>query len=51
MLVRSGILRFDSNEKRGRERSKLTWEVAVKGDLKGCDIPKNLALNKSACEP
>lgn len=39
MLVRGGILRCDSNEKRVRGRSKLTWEETVKGDLKIWDIP------------
>jgi hypothetical protein len=40
-LVHSEILRRDSNEKRGRgrgrgrEKTKLTWEEAVKRDLKG----------------
>jgi hypothetical protein len=32
--VRRGILRRDSNEKRRRGRPKLTWEEAVKEDLK-----------------
>ena len=32
--VRSGILSQDSNVKRGRERPKLTWVEAIKGDLK-----------------
>ena len=32
--VRSGILSQDSNVKRDRERSKLTWVEAIKGDLK-----------------
>jgi hypothetical protein len=36
----SGILRRDSKNKRGRGRPKLTWEEAVKEDLKGWDIPK-----------
>jgi hypothetical protein len=48
MLVRGGILRCDSNEKRVRGRSKLTWEETVKGDLKIWDIPKDLASNRSA---
>ena len=38
--VCSGILRQDSNVKRGRERSKLTWIEAIKGDLKGWNMPK-----------
>jgi hypothetical protein len=33
--VHNEILRHDSNRKRGRGRSKLTWKVVVKGDLKG----------------
>jgi len=32
--VRSGILSHDSNVKRGRGRSKLTWIETIKGDLK-----------------
>jgi hypothetical protein len=43
-----GILRRDSNGKRGRGRSKLTWKDAVKQDLKGWNIPKDLALNGNA---
>jgi hypothetical protein len=31
-----------------RGRPKLTWEEAIKGDLKEWDIPKDLALNRSA---
>ena len=47
--VRSGILSQDSNVKRGRERPKLTWvELSIKGDLNGWNIPKDLALDKSA---
>jgi len=46
--VRSGILRRDSNMKRGRGRPKLTWEEAVKGDLRGWNIAKDLAMNRSA---
>jgi hypothetical protein len=44
--VRSGILRRESNVKRGRQRPKLTWEQTVKEDLKEWNISKNLALNK-----
>jgi hypothetical protein len=40
--VRGGILRRNCNEKRRSERPKLTWKEAIKGDLKGCDIPKDL---------
>ena len=46
--VRSGILSQDSNVKRGRGRPKLTWVEAIKGDLKGWNIPKDLALDRNA---
>jgi hypothetical protein len=48
MPVCSGILRCDGNEKTGKERLKLTREETVKEDFNGCDIPKDLALNRSA---
>ena len=46
--VHSGILSQDSNVKRGRGRPKLTWVEAIKGDLKGWNIPKDLALDRNA---
>ena len=46
--MRSGILSQDSNVKRGGGRPKLTWVEATKGDLKGWNIPKDLALDRSA---
>ena len=46
--MRSGIQSQDSNVKRGRGRSKLTQVEAIKGDLKGWNIPKDLALGRSA---
>jgi hypothetical protein len=46
--VSSGILKHYSNGKRGRGKPKLTWEEAVKDDLKGWNIPKDSALNQSA---
>ncbi|RCV42932.1 hypothetical protein SETIT_9G255200v2 [Setaria italica] len=46
--MRSGTLRHDSNAKRGRGRPKLTWEEAIKGDLKERNIPKDLALDRRA---
>ena len=46
--VRSGILSQDSNVKRDRRRPKLTWVDGIKGDLKGWNIPKDLALDRSA---
>ena len=48
--VRSGILSQDSNVKRGRGRPMLTWVQAIKGDLKGWNIPNDLALDRSACK-
>ena len=39
--VRNGILSQNSNVKRGRGRPKLTWVEAIKGDLKGWNIPKD----------
>ena len=47
-LMRSGILSQDSNVKRDRGRPKLTWIETIKGDLKGWNIPKDLALDRSA---
>ena len=46
--VRSGILSQDSNVKRCRGRPKLTWVEAIKGNLKGWNIPKDLALDRNA---
>ena len=46
--VRSEIISQDSNVKRGRGRPKLTWVEAKKGDLKGWNISKDLALDRSA---
>jgi hypothetical protein len=44
--VRSGVIRWSGNEKRGRGRSKLTWEEFVKRDLKDWCITKELALDR-----
>jgi hypothetical protein len=46
--VCSGILKRDRDSNEKRARPELTWEETVKGDLKGCDISKDLALNSSA---
>ena len=49
MPVRSGVLervRVD-NVKRGRGRSKLTWDESVKRDLKDWNISKEIALDMS----
>jgi hypothetical protein len=45
--VRCGVLSQDINVRRGRGRPKLTWEEAIKRDLKGWDIPRNLCLDRS----
>ena len=46
--VRSGIIsRFEST-RRGRGRPRLTWEEAVKNDLKEWNVSKELALDMSA---
>jgi hypothetical protein len=34
--------------RRGRGRPKLTWGEAIKRDLKGWDIPRDLCLDRSA---
>jgi len=31
-----------------RGRPKLTWEEAIKGELQGWNVPKDLSLNRSA---
>jgi hypothetical protein len=44
--VRSGVIRRSSNDKRGRGRPNLTWEVFVRRDLIDWYINKELALDK-----
>jgi hypothetical protein len=46
--VHRGIIRRDNNVKRGRGRPNLTWEEAVKRDLKEWNIPMELCLDRSA---
>ena len=46
--MRCGVLSRDINVRRGRGRPKLTWEEAIKRDLKGWDIPRDLCLDRSA---
>jgi hypothetical protein len=46
--VRSGVLERVDNVKRGRGRPKLTWDEAVRRDLKEWNIPKELAMDRSA---
>jgi hypothetical protein len=45
--VRSGILSHPDNTRRVRGRPRLTWEEAIKKNLKECNISKELALDKS----
>ena len=46
--VRNGVLEQVDNVKRGRGRSKLTWDESVKRDLKNWNIYKEIALDRSA---
>ena len=46
--VRSGVLKRVDKIKRGRGRSKLTWDGSVKRDFKDWDISEELALDRSA---
>ena len=46
--VRNGVLEQVDNVKRGRGRSKLTWDESVKRDLQGWNISKKLAIDRSA---
>jgi hypothetical protein len=45
-LVRSGIIRWTGNEKRGRGRPNLTWQQSLKRDLKDWCITKELTLDR-----
>jgi hypothetical protein len=45
--VHRGIIRRDNNVKRGRGRPNLTWEEAIKRDLKEWNIPMELCLDRS----
>jgi hypothetical protein len=45
--VYSGILRHDSNGKRGNRRSNLAQEETIKENLKRWNVLKDLALNRS----
>jgi len=45
--VHCGVISQANNVRRDRGRPKLTWR-AIKRDLKACDIPRDLCLNKSA---
>ena len=46
--VHCGILSRDTNVRRGRGRPKLTWREAIKRDLKGWGIPRDLCLDRNA---
>ena len=46
--VRSGIISRFEITRRGRGRPRLTWEEAVKKDLKEWNVSKELALDRSA---
>jgi hypothetical protein len=46
--VHRNIIRQDNNVKGSRGRPNLTWEEAIKSDLKEWNIPKELCLDKSA---
>ena len=46
--VRSGVLKWADNVRRGRGRPNLTWEESVKRDLKEWNICKELAMDRSA---
>ena len=45
--MRNGVLERVDNVKRGRGRSKLTWDELVMRDLKDWNISKEIALDRS----
>jgi hypothetical protein len=46
--VHRGIIRQNNNVKRGRGRPNMTWEEAIRRDLKECNIPMELFFDRSA---
>ena len=46
--VRSGVLKRVDKVKSDRGRPKLTWDEAVKRDLKDWDISEEVALDRTA---
>jgi hypothetical protein len=44
--VRSGVIRWTSNGRRGQGRPNMTWEEFMKRDLKDWSITKELALDR-----
>jgi hypothetical protein len=47
-LINSVEFSREGNTRRGRDRPKLTWDESIKRDLKEWNIPKELALDRSA---
>ena len=45
--MRSGVLERVDNVKRDRGRPKLTWDEAVKRDLKDWNVPNEVAFDRS----
>jgi hypothetical protein len=45
--VRYGVSR-NTNGRKGRGRPKLTWEEAIKRDLKSWDVPRDMCLDRKA---
>ena len=43
-----GVIKLVDKVKRGRGRSKLTWDESIKGDLKDWNISEEVALDRSA---
>lgn len=46
--VNSGTLKSMEETRRGRGRPKLTWAEAIKKDLRDWNVPKVLALDRTA---
>ena len=46
--MRNGVLEWVDNVKRGRGRTKLTWDESVKRDLKDWNISNKIILDRSA---
>jgi hypothetical protein len=47
-LINSVEFSREGNTRRGRDRPKPTWDESIKRDLKEWNIPKELALDRSA---
>jgi len=46
--VHCEVLSRDVNVRRGRGRPKLTWGEAIKRDLKGWEIPRDMCFDRNA---